>query len=398
MLGLKSMLELNDFLRVKDFLRDRAGNFGIMTAILLPCILGAGGLAVDFSSALNTKAQMGSVADSASLAAASSLTDKNVTVAQAKQLANDFARGQIIGMGLDPNSVSITVDIKTIQNTSLSKKYDVAVHVNGTMNTSLSKVLGFSEMDVSNFSRATSATGTQNSMSMYLVLDRSGSMQASAPLSIRSLTKACTYYYLNAAQTSLYSTPNKKPCYYYRIEVLQDAVKGLLATLEKADPEHKLIRTGADAYSSDAFTPQDLDWGVSKVGTYVDKFDAEGGTNSTAAFKEGVDSLLDAMEDTRHKNVNGLTPKKYILLMTDGENNSASDDTKTLTQCKRAKDAGITVYTVGFMLASTSAKNFLLKCASSPLNYYDATDGALLNDAFATVAQQTSGGLPLLTQ
>jgi hypothetical protein len=70
--------------------------------------------------------------------------------------------------------------------------------------------------------------------------------------------------------------------------------------------------------------------------------------------------------------------------MTDGENSSSSDNTKTLTQCKRAKDAGVTVYTVGFMLSSLVAKNFMLNCASSAATYYDAQDGSLLNAAFAT--------------
>jgi hypothetical protein len=34
----------------------------------------------------------------------------------------------------------------------------------------------------------------------------------------------------------------------------------LLATLAKADPNKKYIRTGADAYSSDKFDPSDLAW------------------------------------------------------------------------------------------------------------------------------------------
>lgn len=389
---------IDESLKTNRFMRDRSGNFGIMTAVLLPCLLGAAGAALDVANGFQTKTQMGGVADSASLAAASALTDKNFTVEQAKTLATNFAKGQLSSIGIDPASFKVTVDIKTTIASTLSKKYEVIVNISGKMDTSLTQVIGFETMNVSNSAKTTSSTGTQNSMSMYLVLDRSGSMQASVPLSIRSLTRACTYYYLNFAQTVMYNGGNIKPCYYYRIEVLQDAVKSLLDTLDKADPDHNVIRTGADAYSSDAFAPSDLDWGVAKASKYVADMDAEGGTNSTAAFKEAVDSLLDPMEDTRHKNKNGLVPKKYIVFMTDGENNSNSDDTKTLAQCKRAKDKGVKVYTVGFMLASTSAKSFLYDCASDPTTYYDATNGQALSAAFATIAQQTSGSIPLLTQ
>jgi Flp pilus assembly protein TadG len=383
--------------KLKEFASDKAGNFGIVTAILLPVLIGAAGLAVDVSNAMQVKTQLGAIADSASLAAASALGSKKITTAaQAKALAQDFAKAQLTGVGVDPSAFTISVEVKTTILNSLSNKYEVSVVINGLTDTSLMQVFGKKTMNVANASTAMSSTGTQNSLSMYLVLDRSGSMQASVLASIKNFT-TCTYYYMNAAQTTLYSQKNVYPCYNQRIEVLQSSVDGLLATLLKADPDKKFIRTGADAYSSDKFDPQDLDWGTAGVSKYVGEMDPEGGTSSTNAFKEAVDSLLDPMEDSAHKNKNGLTPKKYVLFMTDGENNSSSDNTKTLAQCKRAKDAGVTVYTVGFMLSSVTAKTFMLSCASSATTYYDAQDGSLLNAAFASIATQTAGGLPLLT-
>lgn len=104
------------------------------------------------------------------------------------------------------------------------------------------------------------------------------------------------------------------------------------------------------------------------------------------------------MEDSVHKNNNSLLPKKYVVFMTDGENDSPSDNAKTIAQCKRAKDAGATVSTVGFMLASASAKSFLLNYASNASTYYDAQDAGILISAFATIATQTAGALPLLTK
>lgn len=384
--------------KTKDFLRDESGNFGIMTALLMPVLLGAGGLALDVANAMQVKAHLGAAADAGSLAAASALGSKEITASQAKELAQAFVDSHLGGMGIDAGAFTTTTDVKTTVVNSMSIKYEVNVVVVGTIQTSLMRVLGNPTMNVANAATATSSTGTQNSMSMYLVLDRSGSMEASVTTSIKSSPARCTYYYLDRTQTVMYSKKNVKPCYDSRLEVLQESVAGLLATLSNADPEKKFIRTGADAYSSDKFTPTDLDWGVAGVDEYVKEMEPEGGTSSTNAFREAVDSLLDGMEDTAHKNKNGLAPKKYIVFMTDGENNSSSDNTKTLAQCKRAKDAGVKVYTVGFMLVSSAAKNLLFNCASTSATYYDAQDGERLNAAFETIATQTAGGLPLLTR
>lgn len=383
--------------RLKEFASDKDGNFGILTALVLPVLIGAGGLAVDVANAVQVRTQLGAIADSASLAASSALGAKKITTtAAAKALAQDFARAQLQGAGVDPSNFTIDVDVKTSVLNSLSNKFEVSVVIRGTTDTSLMQVFGKKTMDVANAATSMSTTGTQNSLSMYLVLDRSGSMEASVLTSIKSFS-TCTYYYMNAQQTALYSQRNVYPCYNQRIEVLQSAVRGLLATLSKADPDRKFVRTGADAYSSDKFAPEDLDWGTAGVAGYVGAMSPEGGTSSTNAFKEAVDSLVDPMEDSVHKNKNGLVPKKYVLFMTDGENNSSSDNTRTLAQCKRAKDAGITVYTVGFMLSSPAAKNLMLNCASSPATYYDAQDGELLNKAFGEIATQTSGGMPRMT-
>lgn len=378
-------------------MRDRSGNFGILTAIALPILIAAAGAAVDLANAMQSRNQMNSIADAASLAAAQALTDKTVTIAQATQIATDYANAQITALGLSANSFKISVVITPTVTSSLAIQNTVAVKLYGKMDTSLMRAVGINSMDIASASTSTSSTGQQNSLSMYLVLDRSGSMQASVTGTKNTAYSKCTYYYMNAAQTAMYSVSNYSPCMYQRIEVLQNAVSSLLQTLEKTDPTHTLVRTGADAYSSSAYTQQKLDWGESGVSTYVAAMSPGGGTSSTDAFKAGVDAMVDPMENTYHLNKNGLVPKKFMILMTDGENNYSSDNTATITQCKRAKDANITVYTVGFLLSSATAKSFLLSCASNASTYYDATDGASLSAAFANIAQQTSGSLPLVT-
>src|SRR5262245_54073905 len=86
---------------VKDYkllrlLRDRGGNFGIMTALLLPVALGAGGVAIDLSNIAMSQRQLQEASDSAALAAAGALAaGKVTTTAQAQALAKDYVAGQM---------------------------------------------------------------------------------------------------------------------------------------------------------------------------------------------------------------------------------------------------------------------------------------------------------------
>ncbi len=387
-----------NYLQSRHFWRDTGGNFGMITALLLPVLIGTGGLALDVVSALGTKSEMGAIADSASLAATSALAAKKANVAEAKQIAINFAESQIGSLGLSPDDVVVDVQVTTLPSASGTTKYQVVVNISGKMPTTLLRAIGKDSMDVANSSVSTGATGTQNSLSMYLVLDRSGSMEASVVGSVNPAHRKCTYFYLNSAQTQMYSKSDQSPCYYQRIEVMKMAVNDLLTTLQKADPENRLVRTGAGGFSSGAFDPYPLNWGVSGTNQHVQQMPAEGGTSSTKAFKLGVEALLDRDEENAHEAKSGLTPKKYIVFMTDGENNNRSDNNSTNAQCNRAKASQkVTVYTVGFMLSSEVAKEFLKKCATSSKTYFDATDGKSLSAAFAAIAEETSGKLPLLT-
>jgi von Willebrand factor type A domain. len=381
---------------LNSLIHDRSGNFGIMTALLLPCLLGAAGVALDLAGAMATKQQMAEAADAGALAAASALGEKKATAAEAKKLAEEFVRGQFAGMGMTSEGYKIDVDVKTTTQGGKTR-FDVDVSVDGDMPTTLTRIMGFESVPISVASAASSGIGTQNSMSMYLVLDRSGSMEASVTTSVKSTTSACDYYYL-LFNSIMMTKRNQKPCYYQRIEILKTAVARLVASLAEADPDRKYIRTGAAAFSTDIHDPKALNWGTQHVAGYVEGLTAEGGTSSTGAFDEAVKSLMKQSEDSAHTGKNGLKPLKYILFMTDGENNDGSDNRDTLNLCTKAKNAGITIYTVGFMLSSNTAKNLLQSCASSAKTYYDAQDGEKLTAAFSDIAKATTGAIPLLTR
>jgi Flp pilus assembly protein TadG len=93
---------------------------------------------------------------------------------------------------------------------------------------------------------------------------------------------------------------------------------------------------------------------------------------------------------------------KYAVLMTDGQYNiwhdadgSRNDDSsdtasnRAIAICEGMKDAGITVYTVGFDIADNQdAIDTLAACATSPSHAYVADDGDALISAFQDIGSQ----------
>jgi hypothetical protein len=70
--------------RLRKMLKDRDGNFAVMTSLLAVPLLLSGGVAVDFSLAVNKKSGMQELADSAALAGASVFDGTNLDKAQAE--------------------------------------------------------------------------------------------------------------------------------------------------------------------------------------------------------------------------------------------------------------------------------------------------------------------------
>ena len=83
--------------------------------------------------------------------------------------------------------------------------------------------------------------------------------------------------------------------------------------------------------------------------------------------------------------------------MTDGDNNSTSDDTSTKATCTAAKEDGMEIYTVAFM-APTRGQNLLKECASSASHYFQAENMAALVAAFKVIGERTSAVVSRLTK
>ncbi|MEZ2128367.1 MULTISPECIES: VWA domain-containing protein [unclassified Sinorhizobium] len=401
-------------------LRDRGGNFGIITALLLPVALGAGGVAIDLANIAMSQRQLQEASDAAALAAASALASGKVAnTTEAQALAKDFVAGQMANYlsGNEAAASSIrdatSVDIKTTTTGTNGKTYSITVNASYPMQVSpFLRVFGYNTVDIASRSGTLSDNGQgsesmQNALSMYLVLDRSGSMSwitDEKKLDSRGRETSCPNY--TEENWSKYpKLASSTPCYIKKIEALKAAAGSLFAQLDAANTTNYLVRTGAVSYTHEMQSPKNLDWGTAGAKSYVQALPdlPTGGTDSSNAMSTAYAKLTDPSEKIAQEGKGNGKFDKYIVFMTDGKNtgNSASHrpdlDTATLKTCKSARDAGITIYSVAFM-APQEGQDLLRKCADNAANYYEADDMAALISAFKSIGQKAAQQTIRLTQ
>jgi len=407
-------------------LKDRLGNFGMMTALLLPVLLGAGGISIDLTKMMMTKNRLQDASDSAALAAASALANDNMSIDDAKKLALEFLKTQMQSGGAspgDPDSAdtggeeedtnayaSSLIQIDETSTVGTGKSWVINVSANYEMPLNpLTRLLVKDKTTISASTTAESATESKSALSMFLVLDRSGSMSFKTG-DIASRTVGCKNWTESNWGQDIKET---KPCYVRKIGALKSAVANLTSQLNIADPEKELVRTAAVSYNDQMQTETLLDWGTTAASNYVNALPTEptGGTDSHAAFATALDKLAPAdaskeTEITAHKDKNGQVPTKYIIFMTDGENtaydgrssdaNGKKSDTETKASCDKARTAKVEVFTVAFM-APTRGQTLLKYCATTQANYFEASNMTQLVAAFKAIGEKAVAAVARLT-
>ncbi len=385
---------------VSRLMCNRDGNFAMTTAILLPVLFGGAGIAIDLSNMSMQKRQLQDASDSAALAAATALSNGKVsTDAEAQALAKDFVAGQMANFVASADVTALkngtTVAITTTT-TATSKSYKVNVSAGYDMTlTPLMKIFGKTSVAIASNSMSSSGTSdVKSALSMTLALDESGSMLADTT-EIQSQS-SCTHY-----NTSGRSIGSYKPCYVKKIDALKTAANLLFTQLDTADPDAKYVRTNAIGWSSEVQISSAFVWGTSSTRTKViNKLSGGGGTDSAAPMEKAYEDLTttDYNSETQvHSRAGNNKVTKYIVLMTDGDNNAASSNTDTLKTCTDAKDAGIKIYSVAFM-APTGGQTLLRNCASGNGYYYQAESMADLLTAFKAIGSEAAKDKTLLTQ
>ncbi|HWU64995.1 MAG TPA: pilus assembly protein [Ensifer sp.] len=386
------------------FVNDRRGNFGILAAVLIPVILAAVATSMDISKLLSDKARLSSALDAASLATASALTNGDITTTQAQDFAVRIASGQISSTLSDAQLKELKASlVATVTSGGSGSKKDYTVKVTGRFT---SQLLAFSAFHaagnrtVGGSSTATSQAQTATAISLYLVVDRSGSMSWPTTTKDTSQPNGCWQYFEENWPYSSYS----KPCYINKMSSLKTAAATLfdqMDTIESADTTNSLVRTGVVSFNDSTQTPSNLTWGTKSGRDYVTALPAypTGGTDMTGGMSTANTALNAASETSAQSAKGNTTFKKFIVLMTDGENTGNSGnwnqslDNKTLATCTAARAAGVTIFTVAYM-APSNGEALLKSCAGDISNYYKASDMPSLVKAFSDiggkVANQTT--------
>ena len=124
---------------------------------------------------------------------------------------------------------------------------------------------------------------------------------------------------------------------------------------------------------------------------------ANGGTASTSAVSAASGWLRGNSEQAHHQQQEvhegeDFNLHRFMIFMTDGDNNHRSDDTHTKRKCDQAKDDGVEVFTVAFE-APRRGRELLEYCATSEDHYFDADNSADFLAAFEEIGDRIESAL-----
>lgn len=361
--------------KLNRLIKDKSGNFALVTALILPVLFTGTGLAIDVVNQISLKAKFQSASDSVSLVLATRITKGTMSSDDAVEFGTRLLNAQ---MSADYDRFS---DLHVVPKINVVKvvdggvtTYDIEVGGEATQAVSVlsqvSAYLGKSKTGVAVSSVARAGNeDVQGAFSMAFVVDVSGSMGWKMSNGER------------------------------RIDALKRAADALFVQFDEADKEAKYVRTGVSTYASNIVKTSELEWGTSAASSLIKSSWASGGTASTKAFKWAYKAVRPSnnTETKAHQSKNGQEPSRFILLMTDGSNNNSSDDRKTKKFCDKARDESIVVYAVA-LDAPKEGKELMGYCAFSSAEYFEAETADALVNAFQNIGAETKKSLTRLVK
>jgi len=338
--------------KIMELLQDRSGQVAMIFGIATIPLFASVGVAVDMAQQSRVHLKVAGTADAIALAAARSYKDLD----NRNSIANKYLNANLsdqYGPGVKVTSLSVNFD---------DAERLVTVNLVADVPTIMMHLFGIKKT-TANIKSVVSYEGqVSEPVSLGLVLDVSGSMNDNG-----------------------------------KIGTLRKAGKRLLYRLYKADPERDYVRSGLATYNNKLKTTVSMRWGVGKTYWTVDDLSAGGGTASTPAVDRVGGWLMGDTEQQAHeaKNVhngNEFNLKRFLIFMTDGENNHAPDDTATQNLCDQIKADGVEIYTVAFE-APERGEQLLRYCASDDDHYFDADNQDEFLSAFDEIGDRIETSL-----
>jgi Flp pilus assembly protein TadG len=178
---------------IKSFLKNRRGNFGLLTALLIVPVVGCAGLAIDFTNAYEIRTQLMDAADAAALGA---IAASSPALAQAQQMTQDgeITVGDTDGKNIflsqrnfDLTQMPLNVSVKVIKS---GGNISSAVSFTAQVPTTFMQILGDMVLPVSG--SATAVYASESYSDFYMLLDNSPSMGIGATQQDINTLKAAT--------------------------------------------------------------------------------------------------------------------------------------------------------------------------------------------------------------
>lgn len=354
-------------------LRDRSGNFGVMTALMLVPLIGVGGLAIDISNALMVRSTLQAAADAAAIAA---VAETSAGVMQAMQMKSD---GQLTAAIEDAKKVFIG-HAKMSEEYQL-QNFDVDVVKTGTqlkavftfdakVPTTLARVLG--QKDVTVAGRAEAVFQTDTFRDFYLLLDNTPSMGVGAtPADVKMMvdnTKdkcafACHIVKDGVEDKNSYYYLAKKLGVTIRIDVVAKATAALMDTAKASRKSSNQYRMAVYTFGEKAEDTKLLE--VSSLTDNLDQVQTKASKIGLMSIPwQGYDNDQQTDFDRALKNIGNLmgtagtgasagSPEKILFFVSDGVGDSYKPSTCTkkttsgrcqepidTTQCEVLKNKG----------------------------------------------------------
>lgn len=354
-------------------LRDRSGNFGVMTALMLVPLIGVGGLAIDISNALMVRSTLQAAADAAAIAA---VAETSAGVMQAMQMKSD---GQLTAAIEDAKKVFIG-HAKMSEEYQL-QNFDVDVVKTGTqlkavftfdatVPTTLARVLG--QKDVTVAGRAEAVFQTDTFRDFYLLLDNTPSMGVGAtPADVKKMvdnTKdkcafACHIVKDGVEDKNSYYYLAKKLGVTIRIDVVAKATAALMDTAKASRKSSNQYRMAVYTFGEKAEDTKLLE--VSSLTDNLEQVQTKASKIGLMSIPwQGYDNDQQTDFDRALKNIGNLmgtagtgasagSPEKILFFVSDGVGDAYKPSTCTkkttsgrcqepidTTQCEVLKNKG----------------------------------------------------------
>ena len=420
---------------IQGFVKDRRGNFAVITASIASVLMLSAGFAVDIAQLHNVKSRLGHALDAAVTSTARDLTVGKIAPEDARGMVELFLRANSEPEFMDSDRLVLDSLVVDQSNNTV----EATAHVDVDLYFPL-----FRSGDTQRVSNISAAVYSDKAIEVAMMLDVTGSMEGQK---IKDLKAAAS----NAVDAFLGGQDPARPRVRVAIVPYADAVNtgslnnvvhvetkftteeppklgGAVAASAGVADDCATERKGTQQFTDASpyvakinrdyrlkFCPaaalKPLSADIAALKKTISNFKASGHTGGHMGIQwswymlspQWKDVLPKAAQPHDHDKQKVV---KYAILMTDGEFNTAFagvDKKGTTTNqpalsrshaerlCAAMRKDGIEIFTVGFMLKEAGAKGVLKNCSSKDTSaikhYYDTSSGAELDRAFQDIAR-----------